>query len=349
MVLKELLEADSITSEVLRKSNRLTLKNGADVFALCFLSNINVTEKRFLLKESKFQDAFPWRKTMKQFLKDVRECADITNLHNIRKYYQGFLPLWFPHPPKHLETGKNNLQLIAMFGWFLEDENLVRLFQNTRILNGFSDDKSKFSFHYQQSSWKYIRNKSVKDVMISADLAVLPTDQVRHLKEMFENNHSFKDLYLKDGFREFKTFQQKFQHNFENLSEGVFIDLAEIVKEIQDAYFPEMSNLTISTWGQKYSTRLLASYNPSTELVSMSLIFDLPCIDTDIVRYIIYHELLHKKLGVIKKNGRHFCHTPEFRHWERRFPNADKLEKEITKLVRNPYAMLDFNKKLKFI
>ena len=48
----------------------------------------------------------------------------------------------------------------------------------------------------------------------------------------------------------------------------------------------------------------------------------------------MYHELLHKKLGVGWQNGRRAVHTPEFRRQEKRFEQCAMAETALRRFAK---------------
>lgn len=74
----------------------------------------------------------------------------------------------------------------------------------------------------------------------------------------------------------------------------------------------------------------LAHYNYQTDTITFSLILlkDPECLD-----YVMYHELLHKKLKYIHENGRSYHHTPYFRRLEKQFPRQQEIENKLKRLV----------------
>lgn len=77
-------------------------------------------------------------------------------------------------------------------------------------------------------------------------------------------------------------------------------------------------------------TNTLGHYNYKTDTIAITkkLIEDLELLD-----YVMYHEMLHKKLKFYGKNGKTFHHTSEFRNWEKRYPNQEIMEKRLGRLV----------------
>lgn len=81
------------------------------------------------------------------------------------------------------------------------------------------------------------------------------------------------------------------------------------------------------------SANKLGHYEYGTDTISISR--KLLEGKSELVEYVFYHEMLHKKLKFSEKNpSRH--HTKEFRLLEKRFENSGILEKELNKLAAKP-------------
>ena len=76
----------------------------------------------------------------------------------------------------------------------------------------------------------------------------------------------------------------------------------------------------------------LGTYEYATDTITISkILID----EEELMDYVMYHELLHKKHKYRSKAGRQLHHSSEFKQDERRFPNAEILEKKLNKLVRS--------------
>jgi predicted metal-dependent hydrolase len=84
-------------------------------------------------------------------------------------------------------------------------------------------------------------------------------------------------------------------------------------------------------WGSD-SRRRLATYDYHTDTVKVSTFFQKA--RQEIIDYLVYHELLHKKLKFSSSGSRSIHHSHEFRHLESEFENAALLEKEIAAMIR---------------
>lgn len=76
---------------------------------------------------------------------------------------------------------------------------------------------------------------------------------------------------------------------------------------------------------------LLGTYEYSTDTVTISEIL---LTDEELLDYVMYHELLHKKHQFSANAGRVRHHSKAFREDERKFPNAERLEEDLQRLVR---------------
>lgn len=104
--------------------------------------------------------------------------------------------------------------------------------------------------------------------------------------------------------------------------------LEDSFNRVNDNFFAgmiDLPNLAVSE-----GLRTLGHYDYGTDTVSVTkhILDHQDCLD-----YVMYHELLHKKHKFKTKNGRHFHHTSEFRKKEKEFPNAEKIENKLSRLL----------------
>ena len=104
--------------------------------------------------------------------------------------------------------------------------------------------------------------------------------------------------------------------------------LEESFNRVNEQFFAGMidqPNLQISE-----GLRTLGHYDYGTDTVSVTkhVLEYQDCLD-----YVMYHELLHKKYKFTNKNGRHHHHTSEFRKKEKEFPDADEIEKKLSRIL----------------
>ena len=107
--------------------------------------------------------------------------------------------------------------------------------------------------------------------------------------------------------------------------------LEQSFNRVNEKLFQNQMEKPNLSWGQD-SRRKLASYNFHGDIITVSTLFQNA--SSEILDYLMYHELLHKQQKFRTKNGRSFYHTSEFREAENLYPNKDLVEKEINKIIR---------------
>lgn len=100
---------------------------------------------------------------------------------------------------------------------------------------------------------------------------------------------------------------------------------------VNEKYFFSIIDKPNLAWGSD-SFRKLASYDYHTNTITVSSLFrEAP---ERILDYLMYHELLHKKLKFSSSNGRIRHHNSEFRKIERQFEGYATVEAELNVFIR---------------
>ncbi|MBI1986906.1 MAG: M48 family peptidase [Nitrospinae bacterium] len=87
------------------------------------------------------------------------------------------------------------------------------------------------------------------------------------------------------------------------------------------------------TWSRSFTFRKFGHYHPARDQVMLSLTLDDPRVPPFVVEFVLYHELLHKKLGVERRGSTRRAHTDEFRREERKFPRFEEAEAWLARLA----------------
>jgi predicted SprT family Zn-dependent metalloprotease len=111
------------------------------------------------------------------------------------------------------------------------------------------------------------------------------------------------------------------------VTRGNCYDLKEAFDELNAQYFDNAINVTIS-WGRDCgrSTRSIrfGGYYPAEQLIRIHPRLDQPFVPAFLLRYIVYHEMLHAHIGIEHtENGRKSIHPKEFKRMEKAFPEYD--------------------------
>lgn len=98
---------------------------------------------------------------------------------------------------------------------------------------------------------------------------------------------------------------------------------------INEGFFSGIIDLPNFQWSN--SANKLGSYDFGTDTVTISSALKE---DLELLDYVMYHELLHKKLKFKSRYGRTRSHTALFRTKEKLFPNQAILEKRLHRICR---------------
>ncbi len=100
---------------------------------------------------------------------------------------------------------------------------------------------------------------------------------------------------------------------------GKNVDLDLVFDRVNQEYFHGVLEKPQLTWSQKKSYRRLGTYAAQTDTVTISRTFDNCSCPDYAIDFIMYHELLHKKMGIKRANSGKHNHTKIFKEYEKRF------------------------------
>lgn len=100
-------------------------------------------------------------------------------------------------------------------------------------------------------------------------------------------------------------------------------------KRVNEKYFNGFINQPNLKWGG-HSFSKLGTYEYGSNTVTVSKLFEE---DEELLDYIMYHELLHKKHKFHTKNNRSYHHTSKFRKKEKEFDNPE-VEKKLEQFLK---------------
>ena len=86
------------------------------------------------------------------------------------------------------------------------------------------------------------------------------------------------------------------------------------------------------TWSRGETYREFGHYQPSSDTVSISRSLDSAQVPEFVLDYVVFHELLHKQMGMKLASGRLYSHTPAFRRAERTFPRYAEAKAYLQEL-----------------
>ena len=118
----------------------------------------------------------------------------------------------------------------------------------------------------------------------------------------------------------------------DNRTQGRCFDLEAVFARVNRTYFDgELDRPRLLTWNARITRVKMGHYDFLRDAVMLSVTLDAPDVPDYVVDYVMYHELLHKKLGRQVVNGRHYAHTPAFREAERAFSHYGEAQAFLKK------------------
>ena len=87
-------------------------------------------------------------------------------------------------------------------------------------------------------------------------------------------------------------------------------------------------------WSARVNHRTMGSYNPKEDSLMINCGLDRADVPSYVLDFIMYHELLHKALGIKTSGSRRMAHTAEFRKLEQAHPDYERAEAFLQKLVK---------------
>ncbi len=118
--------------------------------------------------------------------------------------------------------------------------------------------------------------------------------------------------------------------------QGKHYNLVELYARLNRDYFQGKLEQPRLLWSTRSSVRRLGTYQPESDTITISKRLDNHDIPQYLVEFVLYHEMLHKKIGLREVNGRRYAHTSEFRKAEKQFAYYQEAEKFIKKLNQQP-------------
>ena len=171
---------------------------------------------------------------------------------------------------------------------------------------------------------------------------ILPTPMICFSAELFGamaeaafNGGSKQPVMEAASGEEYQSIQAELEalSGAEECTAGVHHDLQASFDRVNGRYFGGHLVCPRLTWSLTFTGRKFGHYDPIRDMVMISSTLDLADVPVFVVDFIMYHELLHKKLGVNWRNGRRAVHTPEFNAEEKLFERYAAAEAAIKKLA----------------
>ena len=119
-----------------------------------------------------------------------------------------------------------------------------------------------------------------------------------------------------------------------NAAGGMHRDLGRSFDRVNAEYFGGLMERPKLTWSRSFTLRKFGHYDHIHDTVMVSSTLDGPGVPEFVVDFIVYHELLHKKMDVRWSNDRTIAHWKDFRTEERKFRQYEQARTILRQLAR---------------
>ncbi|MEE4194264.1 MAG: SprT-like domain-containing protein [Anaerolineae bacterium] len=108
---------------------------------------------------------------------------------------------------------------------------------------------------------------------------------------------------------------------------GTTHHLKDSFHRVNWAYFDGKQTLPHLQWSKRATQRKLGHYNPIPDTIQLSSVLDSPVVPEYALDYVMYHEMVHRELGIAEVNGRKSSHNTAFHQMEKEYANLEKAKR----------------------
>ena len=168
---------------------------------------------------------------------------------------------------------------------------------------------------YRRNSLQFNLSKKWRTISREIQIGLIQGLMLRVFKE--KNNTINMDLY--------NNFMRNLHISVQKTNTDPILE--ESFDRINEKYFFGLLEKPNLAWHN--SIRRLGSYEYGSDTISISKVLSE---DSDLMNYVVYHEMLHKKFKFNSSNGRTCHHTKEFKEMERKFENSMEMEQRLKRI-----------------
>lgn len=107
---------------------------------------------------------------------------------------------------------------------------------------------------------------------------------------------------------------------------GTHYHLKDSFQRVNWAYFQGEQSLPHLQWSKRSTTRKLGHYNPIPDTIQVSRTLDQISVPEYVLDYVMYHEMVHRTLGIAEVNGRKSSHNAAFHQMEKEYAHLEQAK-----------------------
>jgi hypothetical protein len=157
----------------------------------------------------------------------------------------------------------------------------------------------------------------IEAIIVILGCKVLRGKTPRKTLEIYENFR--KSSYAESAVRDRRLLKGRKHFAAES---GKHYSLSEIYREVNAACFGNRIEIRRIGWGRRNSWSRLGHYDSLHHTIAISPVLDSPKVPVFVVKYLVYHEMLHAAFQDTKRH-----HPPEFRRAESAYLDFERAKK----------------------
>lgn len=115
---------------------------------------------------------------------------------------------------------------------------------------------------------------------------------------------------------------------------GAAYDLNELFAALNEQYFDGRMTPPALGWSLRESRTILGHYDPSHHVIVLSRSLDSGEVPECVVRFVMFHEMLHLRFPTEHRGARRCVHTAEFKQAEKQFADYDRAKEALKRFGR---------------
>ncbi|MCD6474888.1 MAG: hypothetical protein J7K85_01330 [Anaerolineaceae bacterium] len=263
-------------------------------------------------------------------------CGELDSILDKNRIQPGNLPaqsrraaLWFfflrreDHLSAHLKSTQQIQFACNKRYRSLNNAPLIK-FYNSNILYQVKHRDHSFEFILHEG---YLNApKEIQSLLISLPGRKRMSKKTRSILREHSHSEQFRKIQIQLNQHSIALYR-------ESDAIGRFYHLKEAFERVNSAYFKGQHSLPHLCWSTRVTRRKFGHYNPTTDSIQLSRTLDGKNIPEYVIDFVLYHELLHRDLGFLEKNGRQYAHRTEFRQRELAFSQYEKAQTFLDRLA----------------
>lgn len=194
--------------------------------------------------------------------------------------------------------------------------------------------------YHQGSLYKISHHGSQRQIVAQEGFLTAPDSVLRALLDIARDPSSRESRMIVRDYTFTKEYQ-KIRKHLEYLgippgsfSAGQIHHLDKSFQRVNQVYFQGRMALPHLVWSRRLTHRKFGHYQWDTDTVMVSSTLDQERVPEIVVDFVVYHELLHKKMGAKQGRQNRIAHTREFREAEERFHDVHQARKFLNRIAQ---------------